>query len=69
MSKKTLIETIIAALLVIVEVVVILICCSGEAQSAAIVDAYMTTVLAIFINIDVLYAIALLIINSNSKNK
>lgn len=69
MSKKTLTEIIIAVLLVVVEVIVVLVCRFGEALSADSIDVYMTSLLAIFINIDVLYAIALLIINSHSKNK
>ena len=69
MSKKALFEIIIAALLVIVEVVVILTCSSGEALNAANADAYMTSLLAVFINIDVLYLIVLQIINSNWGKK
>ncbi len=69
MSKKTLIQIIIAALLLLVEIIVVLVCRFGEALHAASVDAYMTALLTVFINIDVFYLIVLQIINSNRKNK
>ncbi len=69
MSKKAIIEIIIAALLLIVEIIVILVCRFGEALNAVSVDTYMTALIAIFINIDMFYVIALQIINSNWRNK
>ncbi len=69
MSKRTKTEIIIAALLLIVEIIVVLICRFGEALNAASVDTYMTALIAIFINIDMFYVIALQIINSNWKDK
>ena len=69
MSKRALIEILIAALLLIVEIIVVLVCRFGDALNAASVDSYMTAIIAVFINIDVFYLIALQIINSNWKNK
>lgn len=69
MSKRAKIEIIIAALLLIVEIIVVLVCRFGEALNAVSVDSYMTAVIAIFINIDVFYIIALQIVNSNWKDK
>lgn len=69
MSKRALIEILIAALLLIVEIIVVLVCRFGEALNAVSVDSYMTAVIVIFINIDMFYIIALQIINSNWKNK
>ena len=69
MSKRALIEILIATLLLIVEIIVVLVCRFGDALNAASVDSYMTAIIAVFINIDVFYLIALQIINSNWKNK
>ena len=70
MKKRVLVESIIAALLVVIEVVVVLVCrFSDDALNAASMDVYMTSVIAIFINIDVIYAIVLIIANSYLNNK
>ena len=70
MKKRVLVESIIAALLVVIEVVVVLICrFSSDALNATSMDVYMTSVIAIFINIDVIYAIVLIIVNSHFNNK
>ena len=70
MKKRALVELIIAVLLVVIEVVVVLICrFSDDALNAASMDVYMTSVIAIFINIDVIYAIALIIVNQWLNDK
>ncbi len=70
MKKRALIELIIAALLVVIEVVVVLICrFSDDALNAPSMDVYMTSVIAIFINIDVVYAIVLIIVNQWLNDK
>lgn len=64
MSKKTLIEAIIAALLIAVEVIVIVV--SAFTYSLRNYDFYIMYLLAIFTNIDVIYGVILLIINSKT---
>lgn len=61
-----LIELIIAGLLLFTEAITLGVCYS-EAQSAANPDLYLTSIVAIFINLDVLYGLVLLIINGNRK--
>lgn len=68
MSKKTLIEAIVAALLLAIEVLVVLIV-SFERNVFYGVNSYLMYVLVIFTNIDVVYGVIILIINTNRKDK
>ena len=61
-----LLELIIAGILFLAEVVTLLVC-YPEAQSATNPDMYLTSIVAIFINLDVLYGLVLLIVNGNRK--
>lgn len=64
MSKKTLIEAIIAALIFAVEVIMILVH-FFDFESFVYVDQYFIYILAIFTNIEVVYGVIILIINTN----
>ena len=63
MKKKYIIEIVIAALLVLAELIVIL-CTYSEALHAPNTDIFITSIIAIFTNIEVLYGIGLAIFNS-----
>ena len=64
MKRKYLTELIVFILLLVIEVIVIAVVHS-EAVSAQNPDAYMTSVIALFINIDVLYSVFLIIFNGD----
>ncbi len=66
MKKRMLIESLLAALLLLAEVITIAVCYS-EAASAKSPDLYLTSIVALFINLDVFYGIVLLIVNGNRK--
>lgn len=66
MNKKTLIEAAVAALLFAVEVIVVLICLFGSNMQLSGILVY---ILAIFTNIEVVYGIVILLINSKNDNK
>ena len=68
MKKRMLLELIIAGLLLLAEVITI-IACYPEARSAASPDLYLTSIVAIFINLDVFYGVILLIVNGNRKGE
>lgn len=64
MKKKYLIELIIFILLLVLEIIVVAVMYS-EAASAQSPDVYITSIIALFTNIDVLYGVFLLIIHGN----
>jgi hypothetical protein len=64
MKKKYVVELILAILLFVVEMIVILVM-YPEALNAQSTDVYMTAILAIFTNIEVIYGVILIIINGN----
>ena len=64
MKKKYLTELIIAILLLVIEIIVVSVMYS-DAKNAQSTDVYMTALIAIFINIDVIYGIILIIFNGN----
>lgn len=67
MNKRTLIEAIIGALLLVVEMIVVLVRIIGMAKYSS-PDSYLMYLLIIFTNIDVIYGVILLIVNSNKKD-
>jgi len=62
MKKKFIVELILAIILVVTEVIVVAVM-YPEAKSASSIDAYISSLLALFINIDVLYGIFIMILN------
>lgn len=68
MKKKYLVELIIAILLVVIELIVILVM-YPEALTAQNTDASMTALLAIFINVDILYGIIIIIFNGDWRKQ
>lgn len=64
MKKKYLVELIITILLAVAEIIVVLVT-YPEALKAENTDVFMTAIVALFINIDVLYGIILIIFNGN----
>lgn len=64
MKKKYIAELIIAILLLVIEIIVVSVMYS-DAKSAQSTDVYITALIAIFINIDVIYGIILIIFNGN----
>lgn len=64
MKKKYLVELIITILLTVAEIIVVLVT-YPEALKAENTDVFMTAIVALFINIDVLYGIILIIFNGN----
>lgn len=68
MKKKYLIEIILAVALVLVELIVIL-CSYSESLHAPNTDMFLTSIIAIFTNIEVLYGIGLVILNSDWRKK
>ena len=68
MKKKYVLEIVIAVLIVLVELIVIFWSYS-EALHAPNTDIFMTSIIAIFTNIEVLYGIGLVILNSDWRKK
>jgi heme/copper-type cytochrome/quinol oxidase subunit 4 len=68
MKKKYLVELIIAILLVVIELIVILVM-YPEALTAQNTDVSMTALLAIFINVDILYGIIIIIFNGDWRKQ
>jgi hypothetical protein len=64
MKKKYLVELVIAILLLLIEVIVVLVMYS-EALNASNTDVYITAIIALFTNIEVIYGIILIIFNGN----
>ena len=67
MSKKTLLEAIIAALIFAVEVIMVFVYLF-DFGSLRYADGYLMYIFTIFTNIEVVYGVILLIINSNKKD-
>lgn len=68
MSKRTLLEAIIAVLIFAVEAIMVFIYLFAfDSFSAA--NGYLMYIIAIFTNIEVVYGVIILIINSNKKDK
>ena len=69
MNKRTLIEAIIGVLLLVVELIVVLVRIASPAYALyTSLDSYLMYLLVIFTNIDVIYGVILLIVNSNKKD-
>ena len=69
MKKKYIIEIAIAGLLALAEIAVVL-CFYSEAQRAQNPDLFLTAIIAVFTNVEVLYGIGLIVINSDwRKNR
>jgi hypothetical protein len=64
MKKKYVVELMIAILLLLIEMIVIAVM-YPEALSASNTDVYMTAIIALFTNIEVIYGVILIIINGD----
>lgn len=67
MNKRTLIEAVVGALLLVAELIFVLVRVSAHITTA-VADSYLMYLLVIFTNIDVIYGVILLIVNSNKKD-